>query len=379
MAEPTPLTQPVRPIRSAINVSGELWQSDSSGALLRDITEHLDYCEVEVNWDNEIKWSLSADIRGHDIVRAVVDWLVPILNVGWRDANGDYITVRKRLGLYIWLPSPRTDTNVLTTTEVEGFDVLYALSQLTANRMITVPPGRYCEDAAAIFLADRGDVRLRLPKTGRRTGKPRVASPSEDLLPLANEVLNAAGHTGLTPDHLGVVRSYPWPNLTNTEVSRQILSSEGDVFGESKLEPDGEAFCNQVFLRSNDPDADITMKSGYRITNTDSSSDYSVQNLGWTKTAEIADDKDLTLADIRKRARFLLERGTSMNARRTLEVMPDPRITPYEVWGVNVQQDSGTDVMRGRWYVNRATFGFTPDSATQHVTLSRLADITEVD
>lgn len=379
MADQTPLDQPIRPKLGSVELAGELWTSNIGGDLLDNITDRIHYAEVETHWNDEIIWTLAADIEGHDVVRAVVDWLIPILNVSWRDAAGGKITVRKRLGHYMFLPSPRTYTREMTTTEVNGYDANYALSQLTASRMLTVPPGRFCDDAARIFLADREDIRVRLPRTGVRTGKPRVAKPSDDLLPMANEVMNAAGYTGLTPDHLGIVRSFPWPNLTETPVTREIRSAEGDVFGEAALDPDGEAFCNHVFLRSSDSDADITMKSGYRITNTDPNSDYSVQNLGWTKTAEIADDKDLSFASMRRRARFMLERGTSLQARLRLDVMPDPRITPHAVWDLDVRQDDGFTIARGRWYVDGVRFGFTPEDATQTVTLSKLAHITQVD
>lgn len=373
------MTLPVAPAHGNVALTGELWVADVRGRLLRNISDRCLQGTVRIRWDDDVSWSLDCSVEGHDVVQAVTEWLVPILRVGWRDDTGTYRSVARRLGHFMHFPSPKTHERGRTVTEVEGFSAEYMLSQLTANRMITITPGVFCGRAAEILLADHGDVRLAIPATPLRTGKTRTVMPSEDLLPRANEVLHAAGYTKLTADADGVIRPWPWPNLSTTEVTRWISSANGDVFGEVGLDPDGEAFCNRVILRSTDTDADITMKSGYQITNTDPASDYSVHKLGWVKTAEISDDTDLSYDTMRRRAHYLLSRGTSMLARVRLDVLPDPRVVPFAVWSFDVRQDDGTPVLQGRWRVEEMAFGFTPGQERQQVTVSKLANITWVD
>lgn len=375
------MASPIRPSlgHGNLRISGELYVSDIQNNLLRDITDAMARAQVRVIWDDDVKWSLDVELEGHGVAMAVTDWLSPFLIVAWRDAAGQEREVKRQLGHYEFLPSPRSYERTRQVTEIQAFDAMDSIAQLTANRMITATPGQLCGEVAALFLRGQSDIRLDIPPTDMRTGKPRVASPSADLLPIANEVLNAGGYTGLTPDHTGLVSAQPWPNLTHTPVSRELRSALGDVFGTPTLEPDREAFFNQVILRSTDPDADIAMKHGYRITNTDPDSRYSAQRLGRVRTARISDSTDLSLDTIRRRARYMLERSTSMEARLRLDVVPDPRIAPHEVWDIDVRQDDGFVMGRGRWYVNELVFGFTPEDGTQQVVLSKLAHITDVD
>lgn len=379
LAAMLPIDAPIRPAHAGLRISGELYVVDRMNRRLREITDSvIGDASVTIDADADIARTLNVTLEGRDVVQAYREYLAPYLTVEWRDTTGAIQRVRRQLGLFVILPPRRDYTRNSQRNTYDGRDITYLLAQLTATERSTYGYGLDCGDVAARMLYYLSDLRLTLPKTGVLTGKTRIVRPGDPLLPHANEVLGAAGYFNLFSDHTGHIRTEQSYALSQTEPNRLISSELGDLFGPATLEPESEQFANRVALSSTAPDADRAAKDGYVIVADDLNDPWSVPNIG-AYTKVIQDANDIDLDSLKVRARRILQRKSSMYARLTLSVVPDPRVTQWEAWQLDIKTDDRLTVAApGNWRLLSTTFRFSATDGLQDVTLGKLANLSGV-
>jgi len=376
-----PSTSPIRPVTSdrGFRVDCELWVCDRNNNPLRDITSSAISATVTVDWDQDIAWSLQAELDGNPFT-SLREFLAPFFAVTWNDPILGPVTVRRQLGLYAVLPPDRTYDRASVTTHVTGQGMTSIMAQGTASRPMNFGPGTDLGDIAKTILANNvdTDIRYDVPLTGVMATRPRTMLYGDNLLAWANDALQSAGFSKLTDNHEGFISSSPLFRLVDVETpSRVISTAGGDVFGVVELKPDRERFYNRIYLKSNDSTADKQLLEGFVLENRDRDDPFSIPNLGYSRSLEITDVKDETADAMKLRAHKLLEAATSLQTRVELDVMPDPRVFPNEVWQLDIRQDDGTLVVPvGRYYAKTHTLDLTRGS--QKTVLQFLARLSEV-
>lgn len=382
-----PVTQPVRPQTGHLTVKVELWTADPDGSLRDDITDALVSGRTEHIWNEAvaIPGTLDVTVRGHDVVEAIKDCLIPIVTTEWEDRYGHWYQVRERLGLFFYLPPDRDYNRTEQTNIISGMDATWALDQMTLGRQFVIEPGNQFLGlwAREMFLSG-GQTRLRtnLPQTSIRPEKKTTHKPNDNVRKAINDLYVRAGYWPVVPDRQGMLTTSPRLVAGKEAPSRFIRSRQYDVMiPESiKFRPDRSAFFNEVSLASNNPEDSLELLDGYKATLSDPNSPYSRQNLGIVIAAEpVMDDRSETRDVMRNRVLSMLEHSTSMPARWVVSVMPDPRVSPREVWDVDIEQDNGRTIVKGPCRVESVAFGFAPNAAAQVCTIAQLADVGSID
>lgn len=374
-----PIDAPIRPAHAGYQIGGELYVVDRMNRRLREVTDAVvGDAEVTIDADADIARTLNVTLQGRDVVESFREYLAPYLTVTWRDTRGIEQRVRRQLGLFTILPPDRTYTSTGQLNAYDGRDITYLLAQFTATERSTYGYGLDCGDVAARMLYYLTDLRLTLPKTGVLTGKTRIVRPGDPLLPHANEVLQAAGYFNVFSDHTGAIGTQRAYALNETEPRRLISSALGDISGTATLQPDREQFANRVVLSSTSTDAVKAAKDGYTIIADDPDDPWSVPNIGpYTKV--IQDANDIDLDSLKVRARRILERKSSMYARLSIDVTPDPRVTQWEAWQLDIKTDDRLTVAApGNWRLLSTTFRFTAADGVQTATLGKLSNLSNV-
>ena len=375
------LTDPIRPVHwGAYRVTGTMEVRDLQNRKLRDITDYVIDARVVVDWDADIKYRIDVTLEGYDIVRSLQECLAPFMTVEWRDTNGKLRKVHEQLGLYLFLPSPETHDPARQITKIQGMDVMWALGQLTTAKTHYWPQGYLHGHLAGDMLYGQTRVRMNIPVTTARMTKTRTVRANVPALPQANWLYKAAGYYSLRPDRRGLVSTTPLRELQGGGWDRLIETAAGDVFDTVEIDPDPARFCNQVYIRSNDPQADAARRAGYRTSNNDRSSPWSVRRLGYVVSKELMDDRDATIDVMKARARTLLQRANSLTTRVKMNVVPDPRFSPHEIWRLDVRSDWGKRIAVGLWSVQEMEFRFGGNtSGIQTVTVGKNVSLGDVD
>jgi hypothetical protein len=149
-----------------------------------------------------------------------------------------------------------------------------------------------------------------------------------------------------------------------------------DVLGDISHQPDRDAFCNEVYVSSNNPEADITLLDGFKISFVDPKSPYSVVR-AHTISKPISDARDTSFESMRNRGYMMLESAAGLQERIVVPHWPDPRFDIREAWDVHIEQRDSTVIADGMYRVEAMTFGLTPEDCAQVTTLSHLVDTAE--
>lgn len=374
---------PIRPSDGMLTVRSELWTAETNGTLKDDITEDLIEATVMYRWFDDIPGQLRAKVRGRNAVEAIKDWLAPFLTVEWRDEQGKIQQVRRQLGHFAYLPPDREYSRTFQVNTIQGMDATWALSQLTLNRNYVIRPNSYMYGTwARDMLRTAGNTQLRasFPTGDMRPWKLLTYLPNMYAKEAIDDLYIRLGDWPVIANREGLLFTEPHRLMWQQDPARIVNSRDGDVvIGDSiRLVPDRESFFNQIFLSSNNPSDTLEMRDGYRATLVDPDSEFSVQNLGYIRSYELADNRDDTFANMRRRAMRLLERSTSMATRLMIATLPDPRFEPRDVWEVDVRMDTGTTIGRGRWRVDSTGFNLAQDNASQVSVISKLSDVSLV-
>lgn len=370
------ITQPIRPSQSgAFETFGELFLCDIKNTVLRDITPAVISGTVEIDWDADVSIVARFELEGRDIVQGYRSFIAPFWTTSWLDRNMRRRTVRRQLGLLVVTPQGRTYERNRQITHIEAYSLEWTLAQSTARQGMNFAPGMDCGEVARIIVANAvTDVRVRLPLTGVRTGRPRKVRASDNVLTAASEPYKAAGWHRLYPTLDGWLTTSQVQRLNATAPQRIISSALGDVFDTAELDPDLSGFSNEVYIRSNDPGATADAFAGFHLINTDQDDPFSAGRIGYVKSREVVTRSGDTSDAIRRQALAMLERASSVTTRLDLSVIPDPRITPMGVVELTIQTDGGLTVAgKASWFAKRHTFDFGAKS--QRIVCQKVADI----
>lgn len=374
----TPILEPVRPAQ-LIETEPQLWTCSPTGEQRTNITRWLESAVVTINHLNEIKGSLRAVLRRGVPATPIEDCLMPVAVVQWRDSAGTLHRLEESLGVYSYLPPDEDFTGSTTRYTVEGMDNLFRLSQQPSPKLHWFGTGVDYGEAASYVLQGVTPLRLDLPRTASSIVTPWTVLPNQKVLKAANDLYMAGDYWDLSADRFGTISTSRRTVLGQSSPARVIDSRRGDVLGISAIQrrPDRNAFFNQVFISSTNPEADLTLRNGYRVSLVDPDSRFNIYKVGvWPH--EIADSQSESFQTVRNRAILALEGASSMQRRATFPVWPDPRWGAREAWECHIFQNDGFAIIDGMARVEEMTFGLTENSFAQLVTVSELANIDDV-
>jgi hypothetical protein len=369
----------VRPY-TALSARGELWTCDARGNGKgmggQNLTRYLDSMVVSYDWLADVKGSLRVKLRETGIARAIIDCLQPRMILKWRDASGKLFEIDRPLGVFYFLPSDKEVDEQKTVADIEAYDGTWALSHLTADALKVIGTGRDYGLEAFSLLNGRTPMNLNIPHTGEYVVTPRTVRPGNGLSEWANDLMTAANFWDLAARVDGNVTSYKRTVLSGSEPSRIVNSRLGDVVRLPVREmPDRDGWCNQVHLASNNPEAELSMRDGYRVSFVDANSPFSVVNTPYVVSKAIADSRSESFATLRQRAIMILERASGLLTRKNIAVVPNPDFRPREVWQIDVWKRDGSVVASGNYFVEQVHFSLMPGAVAQTVTVSSLAPL----
>jgi hypothetical protein len=370
----TPISEPVRP-QSTLSIVGELWTCSPAGEQIDNITRYVESCTVSYNFLNEIKGSMRAVLRRDAPTQAITDCLMPWVRLNWRTIDGAAHEVYEPLGVFYYLPPDETITETTIRRAVEGMDSLWRIGQLTSDSLQWFDTGKDYGEAAYQLLQGRSPVPLDLPKTASTIVTPKTVRPNDYLLKNANDLYMSGDYWDLSAGRYGTVSTSKRTVLGKSDPARILRSN--DVVGTIQRSPDRQAFCNQVFLSSNNPEADLTLRDGYKVSFIDPASPFNIYRSPIISKA-ISDSRDESFDTMRNRAIGILEAAAGMQRRLSVPVWPDPRFNAREAWEVHITQNDGFAIADGVFRVEQIDFGLTSDSFAQLVTLSELVNVDHV-
>lgn len=367
--------QPFRPY-GLPSMRGELWTCDANGEKLVDLTGDIEVMSVAFNWLDVVKSSLRVSFRDFGKVRSITDYLQPRMVLEWRNADNKVYAIDEPLGQFFYLPPDQDIDEDITLNNIEGLDGTWRLNQLTSDGLRVFQAGTEYGIAAFQLLRDVSPVTLNLPHTlGRTIVSPKTVRPNESLLAAANDLYLAAGYWDIACTRYGKATTYERTTLTDATPGRVVSSALGDVVGDKiTKQPDRDGFCNQVYLASNNPEADLDMRSGYKVSIVDPANPYSIVNTDII-SKPIVDSRDESFESIRRRAIALLQRSGGLLTRMSIPVLPDPRFDPREVWSIDIKQNDGTVVANGNYFVEQMQFTLTDSSIAQRATVSSIVPL----
>lgn len=368
---------PVRPY-SGFEMRSELWRCNAAGEIDPDgnLTDYLIDMTVSVNWLDGIKMSLRLSLKEPAPVIPLRDRLMPRMIVSWHDEQGFPREINEPLGVYDYLMPDQDATETILTSHIEGMDGLYRLGQITSDTLQWIDKDKDFGEEAYKLLFGKAPMPLSLPRTGIKSTKPRTIRPNDRLIDHVTQMYGTADFWDLAPERNGTMKTFQRTVLGRSEPGRIIDARLGDVIGNVQLRPDREAFCNQVFLSSNSPEAALTLRDGYRISFVDPASPWSVPNIG-VIAKELADSRDESFPTMQHRAMMMLETAAGLEERITIPVFPDPRFDIREVWQLFAIQADGNILADGLYRVEQMEFGMVKEAVAQVVTLSHLVNTDE--
>jgi hypothetical protein len=372
------IVTPVRPAGGIFDVDSRLYTADLDGVRKTDITELMLSAVARYDWNADIKGTLNLQLRDVGATQAFKDLLIPTVSYAWRDQYNNLYTIDDEpLGLFYYDPPDRTADRMTVTSRITARDPLWMLSKLISDKMYWIETSEYYGDAVRRILSGKSRVQIDIPSTSTKPSKTKAVRPNANLLLFANDSMLSAQYWDLSADRHGLVSTFPQTPLSQSDPVRIIDSRLGDVIGDIDIVPDREQFCNLVYLASNNPTADVTMREGYQLQLTDPLDEFSIPNIG-AYPREITDNRDESFDGMRQRAAIIMEEGYGMFRRFTFPVWPDPRFRPREVWQVYYEQDTGRVLANGKYRVESTAFGLTKNDFAQIVTISELATLNQV-
>lgn len=366
---------PVRPVGLVPEYRGTVYLTNAYGekASARDITDRVQACSVSVNWLGDIKSTMRVQLTEPVMIRPLIDFIMPCVSITWRNSEGRTRRILEEpLGVFTFLMPDQEVGEYVTTSLIEGMDGLFLLSQLTSDKLFYFDTGTDFGAAAREIVAGQTfGMRLTLPDTGRTMEKPATVRANEYLIKRMNEFYDSGEFWDLAPTRYGNITTFERTVLGNSEPERVLRSD--DVLGTIRLSPQRDAFCNQVFLTSNSPSADVILRDGYKVSFVDPESPFSTVNAA-VISKSLSDSRDESFQTMRNRAILMLESAAGLQERIVVPHVPDPRFDIREAWELDISQGNGRIVAKGMYRVEAMEFGMTPSDFAQVTTLSHLVN-----
>jgi hypothetical protein len=371
------ISLPVRPY-AAISLKGEIYRCSEAGEYdpkTDNLTKWLLGWRVSYNWLGEVKATMTAQFKSPVTLRPLHDFLMPRMVLTWRDQNGTQHRVNESLGVFSFLMPDQASDEFITVSTVNGVDHLFLLSQLTSDALQWFGNATdYGTAARTILQSAKSTIPLDLPNTPAKLVKPETVRANEKILNRAVQLYDKGEFWDLAATRLGSVTSFQRTVLGASQPKRSLATT--DVLGDISHQPDRDAFCNQVYVASNSPEADITLLDGFKISFVDKKSPFSTVNAKII-SKPISDARDTSFTTMQNRGIMMLESAAGLQERIVVPHWPDPRFDVREAWDVHIEQRDSTVIADGPYRVEAMTFGGTPEDCAQVTTLSHLVDTAE--
>lgn len=347
---------------------GELYRTDRDGVILEDLSQWVVAGTVEYSAEQSGGTPLVGrfTLSKADVLQPLRDFVSPFLVLG--DERGTL--TRQRIGVFaVDLPA-ETHTYRRATADYELSDLTSLLARGGSRNPRTIPTGTTFVQALTDLAGLVGLTRLALPGSTRTAGYQRVYPAGMTYLEQANKLCEA-------------VAWYPlWMGLDGrlTTRTQQLLSqttpittlTTDDMVDEATVEPvDSGAVANIVVVTRDRGDQDPL--EAIRV-NDDPASETSTQQIGprvYGGAPYNASDAE-TQADVDAIADRLIDEARSYE--RVVTVRVEPRFDVLGMWRtleLQVETAAGAN-LRGRYWINGWTVGFTPAEAAMELTLNRM-------
>jgi len=396
----------------ALRVEAKLYRATYDNRFIEDLSEWVVSGQVTMDTNRDVTWSLDATLLGDGWERLTpyLDWVAPYLTVTFPDGS----VSQGQLGLYLVMDSPVSRSEYGYTVQLMAMDPLWLLGAqglpwslaVGINHVKTTVVRQLLEGA----VLTRSDVangannaprRYLLPTATDSANQPAVFSEAAEFeqgasrLSVINDILLSAGCSPLYTTRTGMfttrrlndtlasrspVRTYAANAPAGYELGNRIdRGLFGDVISTVETTPIGDGLTNEILLVNDRPDAPMAVR--YRITDSDNYRSFAGGSTGRNRRATrmIANrflDHPEYAAQV---ARALAESLSLKNRTARVRVVPEPHLDlGREVVGMAVFDADGRPAITGKWYVERASYGFTPSDAWMELDLAKVYGVVGV-
>ena len=271
-----PVANIERLLRSpAIRMTTQIELIDFDGRTVTDVTNHLIVEGSYIARDSTgpvagIATFVFDDISSFDFGRNL---LVPSVTV--HDLGGRWLPHTWRMGTWVMTP-PAGSLARTEVTSIECVDVIALLSTFI-DQSFSVASGTNIATAVNVLLASHGLAGLSaaIPQIGLELASSPAWAITEQLtwLDIANDLLNAAAHTGLYTNRTGTVTAHPWTPIGQVGVAWTFDETAPDSWISDRTEreavtdpvpnvwigvctdPASPNACARVVVTNNNPDS----------------------------------------------------------------------------------------------------------------------------
>lgn len=372
-SEQAPFGRYLRGFGGSFIVRPHVFRADINNRRLEDISEAFISGQVRASEENEgSMWSFTGEFTDPIDLEPYVDFVAPFLRLEY--ANGKIVDDGSgfgvQMGLYQVVPPKKTVTWEESRYQMDGRDLLWMLSRRRYAGVETEPVGVVLTDRVVARLEALGFPRHVIQHSARTGGRVRTYDVAASGVEVCNEMLNAIGFYGLTPDRLGRLTSFQQIDMMKREPNAIFLDGEdGAVLEPYDVQPETEIF-NQVTVYKDDKETPFR----FTATNNDPTSPTRVSRIGLHAMPPVNFSDAETQADVEAEAWRLLREKSSVMLSTKLRTMPQPWHNLREVYYLHLKQSSGASVDEayGRYWCKGWTLTFDQREAAMEHDLYKL-------
>jgi len=364
---PETLQEAIEPPPSGVGgvrmLDARLLRVDASGAFLEDLSDVLVGGQVELNIEREIKLTASLTLRQPERVRPWLDYLAPFITYQ-ADASDEHTYP---LGIFAVRVPPGTYGERQAVATFAGEDLTSVLATSAYTSPHTVASGTPVVSELTATIQGAGLTRIALPTATTRTfRKDWTFAPGTTRLEKCNRVLDHIGWYRLYMTTSGQIAS-PGRYVEPSRQQPFTVWTEDVLVAEPEEQPRDELPANVVIVVRDDPN-DAPLVAVAR--NDDPRSPTSTVSVG-REIVRVERTSDIhSQGDADAMAKRLLAEARLRYRTLRLRVLPDPHaLEPWQT--VDLAFSGLLARFNGRWRVQQASLGLTPENAALDVTLAQ--------
>lgn len=354
--------------RGLIKITPELYLADKLNNLGEEITHFIKSGNVDLRSDRSIKMAFKGELTAPTEITAFSDYIAPYLTVERFDDTG----VRSQVGLYSTAPMVETISANQRIGVIDAKDITWNLSESTFSGYYSIPAGaNYVNEVIKILLSE-GFTRYSITPSAKVLPLNRTWKAEASKLEIINDLLESIGYYSIFADNYGIITSFAYRDLLTTEPGAFYFSGQGsEVVGAIRKEPLIDSIYNYVKVIHEDT-SNPANSFVYELKNENVLSPTSIPRLGRTKFTAINDSQIESLAVAQAKARQIIQDSASLYTRYTMQTLPDPTRSCWEIYDTNILMNDGGEALVGQVRVNGWDLGFTPSTAIMTHYLNRL-------
>jgi len=348
-----------------IDIDYRFYLSDENNTRKQDITDYIFEGSIDADTTSE---GCMMVFRGtcikRDLLTPFRDWIVPILVLTYpdpRDGNSN-IVVERQMGLYNVMPSPRISwTQYGPAIEIDARDALYRLTSNGPGVPYNIAKGTNVATKMQSICNAVGINAQIQPSTKTLPGK-RSFTSEQKWIEIINALGRSIGYVPIYPSRKSKwVQSRGFRKLGDSHHAFTLTTADGAIADDITTEVDLTRLTNKVTVVGNNLKGEPI---SVVIVNNDPSSPTSTVRLGTVTDPYVLsyyeeNSNIIGQADVRARAEYLMDQGSSVMERMNL------RCPPIYDWEINdvikcdLADELGNQIASGIWRWERFRMDFT--------------------